>query len=240
MHEPEFQLGTIKAFECLKEGWELIKNDYWLLFAITLVGVLIGGATMYILLGAMLVGIYMCYLKVIDGEPIQFDILFKGFDRLGAGLVVVLFIVVPIIVVYVFIYIPFIAAAIMAENRVGEETILPMLVVFGVIDLVIILVMVCFHTLLIFAFPLIADRRLGGIAAMKLSARAVWRNLSGVTGLIVVNMLLSIAGQLALCIGIYFAIPIMMACNVVAYRKVFPRRDRPMFTPPPPNAYLGL
>jgi len=44
----EFRTGVIKPIECVKEGWELIKSDYWLLFAVTLVGVLIGAMTLYI------------------------------------------------------------------------------------------------------------------------------------------------------------------------------------------------
>ncbi len=48
MNNTEFRTGVIKPVECVKEGWELIKSEYWLLFAITLVGALIGGVTMYV------------------------------------------------------------------------------------------------------------------------------------------------------------------------------------------------
>ncbi len=57
---------------------------------------------------------------------------------------------------------------------------------------------------------------------MKTSAKAVWGNMGGVVGLIMVNIVLTLIGQLALCVGIYFVIPIILAGNVVAYRKVFP------------------
>jgi uncharacterized membrane protein len=240
MQNLEFQTGVIRPVECVKEGWQLIKSDYWLLFAIVLVGALIGGATMYVLFGAMICGIYLCYLKVIDGEqPLQFDLLFKGFGFFFPGLIVMLVIVVPMIAVYVIIYLPFIAAAVLGE-QMTEEQIVTMLIGAGLIDLIFVIVMVCFHTLLMFSFPLIVDRNLGAFDAMKTSARAVWKNMSGVVGLILVNMGLSIAGQLALCIGIYFVIPVMMAANVVAYRKVFPKLRPSNFTPPPPNAYLDL
>ena len=53
MTNTEFKTGVINPVECVKEGFERIKNDYWLLFAILLVGGLIGGATMYVLAGAM-------------------------------------------------------------------------------------------------------------------------------------------------------------------------------------------
>lgn len=240
MQNEEFQIGTIKGIECFKEAWELIKAQYWLLFAIAIVGMMIGGATMYILLGAMICGIYLCYLTVIDGGEIKFDLLFKGFSQFVPGLIVTIFMIVPIITLYILIYVPVIVGAIMAENRVEQETILPIVLGIIAIDFIFIVGMVCFHTLLMFAYPLIVDRNLSGFAAMRLSAKAVWKNLGGVTSLILVNMVVSFAGMAALCIGIYFALPLMLAANTVAYRKVFPRQKATAFAPPPPNAYQGL
>ncbi len=51
MSETEFKTGVIRPVECFKEGWELIKSQYWMLFAVTLVGAMLGGASLYILLG---------------------------------------------------------------------------------------------------------------------------------------------------------------------------------------------
>lgn len=239
MNNTEFRIGVIRPVECARQGWELIKKDYWLLFAIFFVGAIIGGFSMYILLGAMICGIFYCYLRAIDGEPVSFDNLWKGFEHFGSGLLVMAFIIVPMIFVYALIYIPIIFIA-LAENDLSDET--KTTIFFGALtlDLIFIIVMVCFHTLLMFAFPLIVDRKLGGFDAIKLSAKAAWKNLGGVTGLILVNMGLTILGYLALCIGIYFVIPIIIATNVVAYRQVFPAREKENFNPPPPNAYQGL
>ena len=46
---PEFYAGAIAPLECVKEGWALIKDRYWLFFGITLVGILIGGAVPIVL-----------------------------------------------------------------------------------------------------------------------------------------------------------------------------------------------
>ena len=98
--------------------------------------------------------------------------------------------------------------------------------------------MVSFHTLLTFSFPLLVDRNLGAIDAMKTSARAVWQNLGGVAGLVVVNFALMFVGYLALCVGMYFVIPVMIAGNVVAYRRVFPSLEtQTNMNPPPPDSY---
>jgi uncharacterized membrane protein len=90
------------------------------------------------------------------------------------------------------------------------------------IDFVFIIIMVCVHTLIMFAFPLIVDRGLGGFKAVLTSAKAVWKNLSGVAGLFAVNFVLSLAGALACVLGLYLIIPILIAGNLVAYRKIFP------------------
>jgi len=47
--------------------------------------------------------------------------------------------------------------------------------------------------------------------------------LQPVAGLFGISCLLIIAGQLAFCVGIYFVIPIIIAGNVVGYRRIFPR-----------------
>jgi uncharacterized membrane protein len=84
------------------------------------------------------------------------------------------------------------------------------------------------------------DRNLSGFQAMKTSARAVWKNMGGVVGLILVNFVLVFLGYLALCVGIYFVIPIMIAGNAVAYRKVFPTPSAQNFNPPSPQFYRGI
>jgi len=238
MENLEIRSGVIRPIECAKEAYELIKSDYWLLFAIWLVGALIGGVSFFIVTGAMMCGIFYSFLRKIDGQPVAFDDLWKGMQWFGSGFVVTLFIVVPILVIYGIIYVPIIMAAAMGPKLNESELMSMMLGAFGV-DLVLIVIMVCFHTLLMFSFPLIVDHNLGAFQAMMTSARAVLKNLGGVTGLIGVNFLLVLAGYLALCIGVYFVIPIIIAANVVAYRKVFPRSGVPNLNPPPPTVYGG-
>ncbi len=222
MRNNQFQTGVIKPIECVKEGWALIKADYWILFAVSMVGAIIGGVSFYVLFGAMVCGMFYCYLRKIDGGRIAFDDLWKGFQWWLPGLVVTLFIVVPMFVVYGIIYVPVIMAVVMGANLSQEE--LTMLIIgAAAVDLIFVVIMVCFHTLLMFAYPLIVDRGLGPIGAITTSARAVLKNLGGVVGLLLVNFGLALLGQLAFCVGIYFVIPVLIAANVVAFRKVFPK-----------------
>ena len=61
--QSEFRTGVIKPVECLKDGWALIKDQYWLFFGISLVGILIGGTVPVVLMGPMMVGIFLCLLQ---------------------------------------------------------------------------------------------------------------------------------------------------------------------------------
>ncbi|MEJ7624226.1 MAG: hypothetical protein WKF34_09560 [Pyrinomonadaceae bacterium] len=238
MQDSEFNVGVIHPIECVKEGFALIKSDYWLLLAISLVGAMIGGVTLMIASGAMTCGTYYAYLRKIDGGDARFDDLWKGMQWFGPGLALMVIIILPIIAIYSIIFVPFLLSASMG-GRLSQEELMGLLIGSFVVEVVLAFVMVCLQTLLIFAFPLIVDRNLGVFEAIRLSSRAVLRNLGGVAGLIFVNIGLMIAGYLALCIGIYFVIPIVIAGNVVAYRKIFPKPLDRSHEPPPVSAYGG-
>ena len=231
--QTDFNTGGIKGFDCAREGWELIKADYWLLFAISIVGGMIAGISFYVLIGPMVCGIFYCYLNRIDGRRVTFDDLWNGFKFFWPSLLVTIVIVVPIVVfatiMFVTIYLPIITAAVMGDKADGSA-ILASFLVGVIIDVVIAFVMVCIHSLLIFSYPLIVDRGLSSWDAIVLSARAVLRNLGGVGSLIVVNLCLSALGA-AVCVGTYFVMPILIATNVVAYRKIFPRSDNASTSP---------
>lgn len=243
MEPTEFRTGVIKPIECVKEAWALIKPDYWILFAILLVGALIGAFTMYVLIGAMMCGIMYCYLRRIDGYSVHFDDLWKGFTFFWPSLPVAILVVVPIVIwsfIMIFtIYLPIVMATVMGDRLNSSE----LMATFGgvfIVDVIVAIVMICFHTLLTFAFPLVVDRGLTGFRPGALSARAVLRNLGGITGLIGVNFVMVLCGELACGIGLYLVMPLLMATTLVAYRKVFPAINAPSLNPPPPNAYSGL
>ena len=235
----EFKTGVIRPVEIYKEAWAIMKDEFWLIFAITLVGMLIGSLVPIVLVGPMMCGIYLCLLDKIDGRKLVFDRLFKGFNYFLPGLIVALVVMVPLIVFIFAVYAPMIGIAV-AGQSMSEEAVLPFVVGVLAMEVIVAFVMTLFHSLIIFAFPLIVDRGLGGFEAVKLSARAVWANRGGVAGLFAVGILVAIVGYLALCIGIYIALPVLMMTMAVAYRKVFPAVGPSMLEPPSPSAYQGL
>lgn len=239
MTNTDFKTGVIRPIEVFKEAWELIKDQYWLLFAIVLVGVLLGAVSMYIVLGAMMCGIYYCYLQKIDGKPTSLDGLWVGFEKLVPALLVTLLLIVPVIVVYAIIYVPIILAATMG-SKLSSDELTGLFIGAIAVDSILILLMTCFHTLLIFAFPLIIDRNLGAWQSIVVSSKAVWKNLSGIAGMIGVAFVVSIPVSFLTCgIGAYLLMPLLFGGYALAYRKIFPAQSSQTFNPPPPDAYRG-
>ncbi|MGI8640017.1 MAG: hypothetical protein ACR2MG_08670 [Pyrinomonadaceae bacterium] len=242
MREIEFKTGVIRPVECMKEGWELIKDQYWLFFGITFVGMLIAGVIPFgIGIGAMFCGIYFVLLQKMNGRQVEFGELFKGFEYFVPGLITSLIIIIPAIISVVILYGSMIAmffASIDSRGNVNPAVIWGMFGTLFVEGVIISLVLGCLHALVMFAYPLIVDRKLNGFDAFKLSAKAVWANLSGVVGIILLEFVMGLIGYMAFGIGVYFVLPIMFAGVLIAYRKVFPPLNN-QFTnqPPPPYSY---
>src|SRR5215210_1021585 len=101
-NEIEFNRNAVQPIECIKAGWQLIRSRYWLFVGITLVGMLIGSAVPFgILLGPMMCGIYIALFQARRGQPVEFALLFKGFDFFGDSVVAALLHVVPILVIVI-------------------------------------------------------------------------------------------------------------------------------------------
>lgn len=239
MDPTEFRTGVIKPIDCAKEAWAFVRPQYWLLFAMCLIGVWVGELTLTILLGAMMCGIFYTMIGLLDGRPLVFADLWKGIRLTIPAAVVMLFFLIPILIVYGVIYGP-LFYAVMTDPGMSQEKFMTLLTGSLLVDTVLIIAMVCFHTLLIFSFPLLIDRGLSPLRAVTTSAKAVWANLSGVTGLIAVQMVVTLIGLLLLCFGIYLVIPFVFATYAVAYRKVFPQIASSDLNLPPPNLYPKL
>lgn len=227
----EFNRGAIQPVECFKESWAVVKPRYGLMLGITLVGMIIGSmGPLGLLLGPMMCGIFLCYLKVLRGEAIEFNTLFKGFEFFMPGFIVALVQVIPLM----FIQIPYIGwmmyltmsqAMSMPRGRPADPFAIytpTFFISLGVDMVVIIFVSVILQGLFVFGYGLVADRGMNGLDAVKLSARAARANIGGILGIMGINLLLGFAGWLLCFVGGIFLLPITMGAWVVAYRKVFP------------------
>ena len=238
----QFNTGVIKPSECLKEGWALIKDQYWLFLGIVFVGVFIGGAVPIVLIGPMMVGIYLCFLRKMRGEPVEFGTLFKGFDHFVPGLIAALLQAIPIIIVMVPMYIVMFVLMTTSMPRNGGRmdpdagaTFMFTFLGFELVFVAIILVVsIAVTTFFLFAFPLIADKNLSGLDAVKLSIKAGKANFGGILGLLLINVGLGILGVLCCYVGAFLVGPITLASYAIAYRRVFPEVSQNFASPPPP------
>ncbi len=244
MQTDSFNVGMIKPVECMKQGWEMIKDEYWLFFGITLVGLLIAGAIPIVLIGPMLCGIYYCLLRKYDGGKVEFVDLFKGFDYFLPSLILSLIIggigilagFVPFTPIFGFLF-----AAMNKRGDLDPDYAFPFMIFTCIMAFIFGVVVACAHALIIFSHLLIIDRKLSGWEALKLSSKAAWQNLNGVIGFILVQMGLGIVCYLLCIFPVYLFLPVAYAGTTVMYRQVFPPlAGTPDYSvPPPPANYSG-
>lgn len=237
-----FNRSAVRPMECLRGGWELIKDQYWLFLGMTVVGLLVGSALpLGILLGPMMCGLYLTFFKKRLGEPIEFGTLFKGFDYFGQSVLASILHTVPIIVIVVGAYIVFYVVFFVGIMAMGNDSsglgLVVMMLFFAVFWLVTMVLIILITVGFVFTYPLIVDRGLQGFDAVKLSFQAALANFVPLVGLSLLGALLSTAGVLCCYVGVFFVMPITYASMAVAYEQVFGLRRAavsPQVPPPPP------
>lgn len=237
---PTFERGVVQPMVCLRTGYEIIKDQYWLFVGMCLVAILIGSAVPFgIMMGPMMCGLYLAIFQKHRRHQVEFGLLFKGFDFLGESIIATLIHVIPIIVIIVPFYIAFYAGMflIIGTGGRGEPDPTNMLAFFGVFFVFLILVMVlimAISVLFTFTYPLIVDRRMTGVEAVKLSAKAGLANFWSLLGLLLLNGLLGFVGVLLCYVGMFLIFPITFAATSVAYDQVFGIKDQAAVVPGPP------
>lgn len=222
-----FQQSAIRPMLCLREAWQLVRDQYGLFLGITLVGLLIAGAVPFgILMGPMMCGMAKCFLAKRRGEVMKFDLLFKGFDHFSESLIASmlifgasLLVLLPLMLLVLF---GGVFAAFSAAHR-ATPGIAVALVLAGVGLLLVVILSLFIGALFAFTFPLIADRGLKGIDALKLGTKAALANLGGLLGLGVLTFLVSGAGLCCCYVGVFLVAPFTMGAQFIAYEQVFGR-----------------
>lgn len=238
-----FNRKAVEPIECFKAGWALAKSQYWHLFGIAAVGMLIAGLVpLGILMGPMMCGIYLSYFQLMRGQQIEFGTLFKGFDYFGQSLIATLIHIVPILVVFVPGYIIFyVSFFLMLQGQGGEPdpaVMMSFLGFAGLFWLVMIVFIMVVSVLFTFAYPLIVDRGLSGVDAVKLSIKAALANFWRLLGLFFLNALLGMVGVLLCYVGVFFLLPISFGAISAAYEQVFGlSAGAAANVPPPPPTF---
>jgi uncharacterized membrane protein len=244
--EIPYRRKAVDPVECIKRGWEIVKPNYLLFVGMCFIGYFIGTAVpLGILMGPMMAGMYLCLLAARRREePVEFGMLFKGFDFFGPSLIATLLHMVPIMVIviptYLLFYIGVFFAVAVAGQSNSSAPVFGLFAAFSFVMMVIGILLVIISIGFTFAYPLIVDRKLAGWDAVKLSFKAAMANFWRLLGMMLLTGLLSIGGALCLIVGMFFVLPIVYGAVASAYEQVFGLADPRAFgqnLPPPPPVF---
>ena len=244
--EIPFRRNVVEPVSCIKGGWELIKNQYWLFVGMTLVGILIGGAVPIVLMGPMMCGLNLAFLKARRGESIEFGTLFKGFDYFGQSVIASVLQTIPVLVIvipayilfYVFMFVSLAASSNSGGGEPNPAALFGVMAMFGLFWLVVVAIIIIISIGFLFVYPLIVDRKLSAIDAIKLSFRGALSNFWRLLGMVLLTSLMSAVGVLACYVGAFLVMPIAYAAIAKAYEQVYGLDEGVGFAnvpPPPPD-----
>ncbi len=222
--DPSFRRTAIEPFDCLFDAYTLVSRHYW-----TFVG---AGALVFLaclvpfgaVSGPFLVGMHLLLQDGEAGRRVRVGRVLDGLQRWKPAVVASLIMAGVLLAVFVPLYLLLVAGAVatfgMAESAGADASPLlssAMLVVSFLMGCAMALVCVPFT----FCFQLIAERGLGGLEAVQLSARAARAHLGGLAALWILCALPCMLG-LALCgAPVPFVLPFALAALHAAYRRVF-------------------
>src|SRR5690242_14590825 len=84
MTSVQYQRGAIEASDCIGSAWTLVTRNFFLYVGGCIVLLLLIGCIPvlnWILFGPMMGGFYYLVLRDMRDEPVDFGMLFKGFDK---------------------------------------------------------------------------------------------------------------------------------------------------------------
>lgn len=243
---PEFRVGAVKPFECLSLGWGLVKDQYFLFAAFSLIILALVLCIPFagIIWGAWMCGIFMALLVKMRGGFVSFNDIGKGFSFMSPGFLVAFLSGLPFVLVAIGgklfeLWIDEMERT--YPEEVPPEVLMQMVTFLAALVLLYALCFMVTGVIFAFSYQLIVDKNLSGWEATKLSARAARGNLGGVMGLLLLELALSTFGILLCCFGLVLIMPLTKASWAIAYSQVFlpTPQPTPAQRPPPPPIFYG-
>ncbi|HMT08329.1 MAG TPA: hypothetical protein PKA82_10020 [Pyrinomonadaceae bacterium] len=257
MKHISFESGAIRAGDCVSNAWNQMSAKFGLYLGVGLVTYIMVGCIPIVsifLFGPVMAGFYYVSLKDMRGEPVEFGMLFRGFDKFLPLMIIGLLQSIPAIIIQILRFVSDFAS-LMGSGGFGsppsrrgdffQSSGLPdfglsegLMIGLAIVGVILFLISIVWAIVFRFAIPLAMEHDLGVTDAIKLSASAAFSNIGGIILLFLLYIVVALLGVLALCIGIFVAIPVIWIADAFAYRQVFPLIEQRMnFEPPPPTAY---
>jgi len=257
MYQIHFERSAISPGDCISNAWSLVQRNFWLYIGMGLITILLLTCLPLVnlfLMGPILGGFYYVVLKDMRNEPIEFGMLFKGFEKFVPLMVIGLIQALPGVIFQVLRFTLDLGQIFVNRgssrgssqflNRIDSPDLAAAgisitIIIVGIIAMIIGIIWVI---IFFFAIPLALEHdELGPIDAIKLSAKAAFANAGGIIVYYILAGLIGLLGVIALCLGYFIAIPVIYAGLAFAYRQVFPIIEREInYAPPPPSAYGGF
>jgi uncharacterized membrane protein len=211
---------------CLKRSWELVKNNFWPVIGVSLLIMVINGVI------NQLIGLF-------SRSALNDMILNHRFSPRGILIVLIVSILsTPVYTVLIAGLLKYYLKLIRHENptlgdafsgfgpSIGQLVLLGLaqgfLTMIGFVLCVIpgIYLAVSWY----FALPLLIDRQLSFWEAMELSRKVIAKHWFIAFGFMLVMGLVSVAGVIACCIGLFVTVPIALVALMYAYEDIFSNR----------------
>lgn len=249
----EFQRGAIDAGGCISTAWDMLKSNYGLYLGIAIIALIMTGCIPCLnlfLIGPIMGGVAYVVLRDMRREPVEFGMMFQGFQKFVPLMVIGLIQSIPGIIMQILQMIGRFAELGLRGTRDRDLDFFQsrpdlgalgagVIIIIAIVGIAFFIFGIIWWACFFFAVPLAMEHDLGPIDAIKLSARAAMANIGGLILLLILSMLVMIGGMLLLCLGmLLISVPLVYIANVVAYRQVFPSMPTQFnVTPPPPSSY---
>ena len=250
----QFVPNAVNAGECVSSGWEMLKRNYGMYLGIALITLILTGCIPCLnifLIGPIMGGVFYVVLRDMRGEPVEFGMMFKGFEKFVPLMVIGLIQSIPGVIAQIVQYVIRFAEIGLNTGRgrdldffqssgsaIGAGVAMIAIIfalgfmAFGIIW------WLCFFC----AVPLAMEYDLSPIDAIKLSARAGMSNVGGLIVLLLFQILIVLLGVVMICLGVFFfSMPLVYIANAFAYRQIFPYLDEQYrnMAPTPPAYGAG-
>ena len=217
---PNPRAARLGFFDCFFEAKTFLGNDYWLFWGLLFVGGLIAGAVPFFLAGPMYCGFGLCFLAKERGQLPSFELMFKGFEQYIQTLIPVLLYSLGFVVVLPLYMVGVFGGMILASSGDGVGIVIGVCMYLGGLT-----TMILGSTFIgygsMFSCFLVAEYKLEGMDAFKVSLVGIQKNLFGLLAVIIASMIASVCAAMLCFIPLLLMIPIIFAAPYMCYRKIF-------------------
>jgi len=225
-------IGEGRSFaigEVIGQGWQLVMDNIGLTVGASLVVIIclvvagiipcLGFIIGLVVNAPLIAGLQNLLLKLHRQEPAEFSDVFSPFSTSFLqlflfGLVQMVLSVVAMMPGYAVIFF----GSLLADQSEGASALLTL-----VGGLLILPPAIYLGVSWLFSPLLIVDKRLDFWPAMELSRKVAAKNFLGVFALLLICGLIAMGGALALCVGLFFAVPVAFGAIAITYEELFGR-----------------